>query len=242
MPLLDHFYLPIKEELPWSSLNTLWTSEIVGALNHSLPRDRYRAFANRFLGKDVAADIAEFELTSDPNSHTPSTNGAVALENYTVAAMQTMPALFPDDIEIHVTDATNRRRLVAVMDLVSPANKKETSERDAFTAKCAAYLQKGIGLVIVDIVTENKWNLHDELIQQCGQNATYCFEPATHIYVTSYRPVQRGKRSQIDLWKWPLQIGDVLPTVPLPLKGGPLHPLDLEATYLAALDKGGISA
>ncbi len=239
MPLLDHFRQPIEDELPWSSLNTHWMSEIVGALNHSLPRDRYRAYASRYLGRDVEADIAEFEITPEPNS--PSPNGAVAVETHTAAATQTMPALFPDDIEIHVADAGNRRRLVAAIELVSPGNKKETSEREAFVSKCAAYLQKGIGLLIIDIVTEKKWNLHDELIRRCGQGAIYCYQPPTSIYVTAYRPAHRKKRNEIDLWKWPLQIDAALPTALLPLKGGPNHPLDLEATYLIALDKGGIS-
>jgi hypothetical protein len=239
MPLLDHFHAPIEEELPWSSLNTLWIGEMVGALNHSLPRERYRAYAMRFLGSDVEADVAEFELTPQPNE--PLSNGAVAVETSTLPAMQTMPALFPDDIEIHVVDVENRRRLVAAIELISPANKKEASEREAFISKCAAYLHKGIGLVIIDVVTERKWNLHDELIHRCGQGAAYCFEAATPIYVVSYRPVHRGKRNEIDLWKWPLQLNEALPTAALPLKGGPIHALDLEMTYLAALDKGGLS-
>jgi hypothetical protein len=92
----------------------------------------------------------------------------------------------------------------------------------------------------IDIVTEKKWNLHDELIRRCGQAAKYCFQPTKFIYVVSYRPVHRKKRDQIDMWKWPLQIDEVLPTVPLALKGGPNNPLDLEATYQAALDNGGI--
>jgi hypothetical protein len=36
---------------------------------------------------------------------------------------------------------------------VSPANKDRDETRRAFIAKCAAYLQRGIGLIVVDIRT-----------------------------------------------------------------------------------------
>lgn len=238
MPLLDHFHEPVSEELPWSSLNTLWTSEIVGALNHLLPRERYRAFANRRLGTDIEADVAEFELSP---SRIQSGNGSVAVANFSATAMQTMPALFPDDIEIHVSDAGNRRKLVSVIELVSPANKKEKPERDAFVAKCAAYLHKGVGLMVIDIVTDRRWNLHDELMKSMGQNDHFQMKPGSRIYVASYRPVRRRKKDLIDLWKYPLHLDESLPTAPICLQGGPIFPLDLDSTYLIALDKGGLT-
>ncbi len=238
MPLLDHFREPASEDYPWTSHNTLWVAEIVGALNHSLPHDRYRAFANCHLSSDIAADVAEFELTP----REARGNGGIAVASFTASAMQTMPAIFPDDIEIHVADARNRRRLVAVIEIVSPANKKEKPERDAFVAKCAAYLHKGIGLMIVDVVTERKANLHDELLKFLEQSDTFAMKPPSRIYVTSYRPVRRRKKDLIDLWKWTLRIDEPLPTAPLCLTGGPLHPLDLESTYMAALDNGGMDA
>lgn len=244
MPLLNHFREPASEDFPWTSHNTLWVAEIVGALNHSLPRDRYRAFANRHLSIDIAADIAEFDLR--PQAQAARGNGGIAnagiaLASFTASAMQTMPAIFPDDIEIHINDARNRRKLVAVIEMVSPANKKEKPERDAFVAKCAAYLHKGIGLMIVDVVTERKANLHDEMLKFLEQSETFAMKPPARIYVTSYRPVRRRKKDLIDLWKFPLQIDEPLPTAPLCLTGGPIHPLDLESTYLTALDKGGMA-
>ena len=43
-------------------------------------------------------------------------------------------------------------RLVAAIELVSPANKDRAAHRRAF-ATCASHLCQGVGLVIVDIVT-----------------------------------------------------------------------------------------
>src|SRR5262245_14549938 len=186
MSLLDHFHGPNLEELPWESVNTLWIAAVVAHLNQVLPQDRFRAFAKRHLGPQVEADVAEFE-----SLHPTSTqNGAVAtlMETYAPPAIHTVPAIFPDDIEVQITDANNRRRLVAVIEFVSPGNKKEADERNSFVAKCCTYLRHGIGLVTVDVVTSRTANLHDELMRLMGHQAPYLFAEPTPIYVVGYRP------------------------------------------------------
>ena len=56
-------------------------------------------------------------------------------------------------------------RLVAVIEIVSPGNKDRAEARRTFAGKCAAYLQRGIGLITIDIVTNRNANLHNELVQ-----------------------------------------------------------------------------
>jgi len=235
MPLLDHFHRPHSEDLPWESVNTLWVSAVVAELNRTLPHEQFRAFANRHLGSQVEADVAEFENLNA--AHEGNGSIATAVQEYTLAALQTIPAIFPDDIEVQVVDVVNRRRLVAVIEFVSPSNKKELSERKSFVAKCSAYLQKGIGLVILDVVTERRANLHNELMASLGQPAS--FPDPTPTYCVSYRPVRREDANVIDLWPTILNVGDMLPTIPLPLKGSELLALDLEATYETALEQSG---
>ena len=53
--------------------------------------------------------------------------------------------------------------LAAAIELVSPSNRDRPEARRAFVAKCASYLQRGAGLVIVDVVTDRLANLHEEL-------------------------------------------------------------------------------
>src|SRR5262245_21287275 len=186
MPLLDHFHGPNVEELPWDSINTLWIAAVVAHLNQVLPQDRFRALAKRHLGTQVEADVAEFE-----NVHPPSTaKGGVATLPQTFAppAAYTIPASFPDAVEVRISDATDRRRLVAVIEFVSPGNKKEANERTSFVAKCCTYLRQGIGLVIVDVVTSRTANLHNELMRLMGHQAPYLFAEPTPIYVVGYRP------------------------------------------------------
>ena len=76
--------------------------------------------------------------------------------------------MFPDDIEVQVRDELFDARVVAVVELVSPGNKDRPENRLAFSDKCAAYLQRGIGLITLDIVTTRHFNLHNELISRLG--------------------------------------------------------------------------
>ena len=237
MPLLDHFRRPHSEDLPWESVNTLWVAAIVAGLNRTLPRDQFRAFANRHLGSQVEADVAEFE--SLPAAHHGNGPVATAVRSYTRPAIHTLPAVFPDNIEVQVADIQNSRRLVAVIELISPSNKKEVRERESFAAKCCAYLRQGIGLVIVDVVTDRSANLHNELLGLMGLGEPYSFSQPTPTYTASYRPVRRDEANGIDLWPETLAVGHPLPTVPLPLKGHGVVALDLDETYSAALQQSG---
>jgi len=237
MPLQDHFHGPNVEELPWESVNTLWVAAVVAHLNQVLPQDRFRAFAKRHLGPQVEADVAEFESLHPP----AQANGAVATlpQTYSPPAVHTIPAVFPDILEVRVADSNDRRRLVAVIEFVSPGNKKEADERTSFVAKCCTYLRQGIGLVVVDVVTSRTANLHNELMRLMGVQGSPLFPEPTPIYAVSYRPVHSPPQNTIDLWPETFEVGRALPTVPLPLMGAGLLPLDLEATYETALEQSG---
>ena len=73
-----------------------------------------------------------------------------------------MPAAFPKGFEVRVFDTSAGPRLVAAIELVSPGNKDRPEVRRAFAVKCASYLYHGIGLIVVDVVTERRANLHNE--------------------------------------------------------------------------------
>jgi hypothetical protein len=108
-------------------------------------------------------------------------------------------------------------------------------------AKCLSCLAKGIGLVVVDIVTERNWNLHNELVRLAGHDDRFLMADDPNIYATAYRPVHRDESDLVDTWLWPLAVGTPLPAVPLPLKGHGCVRLDLEATYTEACERSGVS-
>jgi hypothetical protein len=151
-----------------------------------------------------------------------------------------MPVSFPDDIEVQVFSNVAGPTLVAAIELVSPGNKDPPETRRAFVAKCVTYLQRGIGLIIVGIVTSRHANLHDELAESLGQTASFNFPGPMSLYAAAYRPVHRQEKNEIDLWREPLALGQPLPVLPLAVRGLGSMRIDLEGAYMEAKERSRI--
>lgn len=130
-------------------------------------------------------------------------------------------------VEIGIFSQSGGPTLAGAVELVSPANKAHPATRGAFVSKCATYLQAGIGLVVVDVVTKYTADLHAELLARLGVDI-----PETgRLFAAAYRPVEREKATVLDRWHEPLAVGGDLPTLPLWLRGGLCLPVELQATY-----------
>lgn len=143
--------------------------------------------------------------------------------------------LFPFQYEVRVH--AGGARLVAALELVSPANKDRESHRRAFANKCAGYLAQGIAVIVVDVVTSRGGNLHADILRLLGRTADTGLPDGTDLYAVAYRPVVRDRTEQVELWPAALAIGVELPTLPLALNADLCLPIDLEATYTAACNR-----
>jgi hypothetical protein len=235
MPLLDHFHPPVFDELlSWESFHATWAVVLMERLNQMLPR-RYKAVVETHLGSHVEADVAEFERPVEEENGAAEGEGGVAVQTWAPPVTKLVaPAVFPEVFEVQVFEQRGGWRLVAVVELVSPRNKDRDESRVAFAAKCAAYLQCGIGLIVVDIVTERHFNLHNELADLLRWEERLRMSEDAHLYAAAYRPARRQERTEIDLWPVALAVGNPLPLLPLALKGARAIPLDLEVTYTDA--------
>jgi hypothetical protein len=235
MPLLDHFHLPLLGRRHWEGFHGRWAAAMSDGLNEKLPEDYFAEFQVT-LGTRVEVDVATFSDDGAPEANPPS--GAVtAVQTHLWAPptpLAVVPALFPDDFEVQVFSTVAGPTLVAAIELVSPGNKDRAEARRAFAVKCAAYLQRGIGLIVVDIVVACHANLHDELMALLGHTDGAPFPTPTPLYATAYRPAHREERDEIDLWREPLAVGQPLPTLPLAVRGLGCLAVDLEATYMEA--------
>lgn len=234
MPLLDHFHAPIHPIHDWESFHTRWAVALSDTFNRLLP-PRYLAEVQIHIGRNIEADVAEFELS--PSIYVEEGNGseggvAVAVQPWAPpVATQTVDIVFPDDIEVQVFDLRGGKRLVGAIELVSPRNKDRGEACRAFAAKCVAYLQKGIGLIVVDIVTSRRGNFHHQVLDLLGQAEGSVLPAETPLYASAYRPAHRGGKNQLDLWPVALAVGQPLPLLPLGLRGAFFVPVDLETTY-----------
>jgi hypothetical protein len=234
MPLRDHFHPPLHPQRAWESFHSRFVNSIADQLNERLPR-RFIAEVEAHLGSRVEADVVEWERLDVPEWEEPTANGpggGVAVETWAppVAAMS-LPAIFPDVYEAYIRDEKDDMRVVAVVEVVSPGNKHRPDARLAFASKCATYLHRGVGVVVVDIVTAGHFNLHYELLPLLNLDARYAMVDDPYLYVVSYRPIQRGEASLIDAWPFVLSVGSDLPLVPLYLRRFKPIPLDLGACY-----------
>jgi Protein of unknown function (DUF4058) len=232
MPLLDHFRPALYPHRSWESFHSRWTNSIADRLNEVLPR-RYFAEVQVRLGSQVETDVAEFDIGETRGAVLPEGNGCgIALDHWAPpAAAMVIPLAFPDDIEVHVRDERDYARLVAVVELVSPSNKDRPESRSAFAAKSAAYLYRGVVLIILDAVTGRQVNLHNELIDLLRLDLSFGLPDNPLLYAVSYRPVRRVDADQVEVWPAILKIGEELPILPLALRVAQPVPLDLETTY-----------
>jgi len=236
MPLRDHFRPPISKRSSWEGFHAIWPATMVQSLVKQLP-ENYVAEPRVHLGDYFEIDVSTFEDYSDAaTSPAPINEGAsgVATVLWTAPAPSlSIETEIPEqyNYEVLVFDLERERQLVAAVEIVSPANKDRPDSRQIFVAKCAALLQKGVCVSIVDVVTVRRFNLYTELLALLGRSDP-AFQPdPPSIYAVTCRKRMAGKRTQLDLWATPLAIGQPLPTLPIWLAETLPVSLDLEASY-----------
>jgi hypothetical protein len=236
MPLLDHFHPPLSVRRHWESLLATWTVCLADAISPQLP-EPYFVEVQTHAGAAMEIDVPTFEDTTVPrDAAADGTATATARAPiWTVPAPTlTMPAVFPSGFEVRVFSAQGGPRLVAVIELVSPANKDRAESRRAFAVKCANYLYQGISAIVVDVVTERRANLHNETMRLMEAAERYFLPAEAALYAVAYQPVRRHEKEEIDLWPVRFQVGDRLPELPLVVSREVTVPVDFEATYVDA--------
>jgi len=240
MPLLDHFHAPLYPQRRWESFHGQWASSLANSLNSGiLPPGYYAEMQVTLAGGRVEVDVPTMEGRTNgtaPVSGSPAPAGGVATLTSPVwappAPAMELAAIFPDEIEVLVF--SNDALLVAGIELVSPSNKDRTAARRAFAIKCLSCLQQGIGLLVVDVVTSRRANMHDEMVAIMPEDAPP-FPGDALLYAASYRPFRRKDDERIAVWPTALAVGQELPVMPLWVRGLPAAVrIDLEGTYTEA--------
>lgn len=231
MPLLDHFHPPLSERRSWEGFHGLWAAALVEKLNGEVLGEDYFADMQVHVGSQVEVDVATL---TERDSAGQGGAATMARTWSPTATSLVPPTLFPDDIEVQVLSTVAGPTLVAAIELVSPGNKDRPEVWRAFAAKCVGYLTRGIGLIVVDIVTNRSANLHNEIVALLKDETRYQMTTSSPAYVTAYRPKRTPAGDQIEIWTHGLTIGDELPVLPLSLRNAKTVPVDLEATYTDA--------
>jgi hypothetical protein len=236
MPLRDHFRPPLETLLPWEGFHATWPVMIVARLRRQLP-PRYLVLPRVHSGASAEIDVATFrEEAGNLGGAGPGNGsaGGVALAAWappkpTLTFASDLPA--QDAIEVRVYDEKSGRRLVAAVEIVSPANKDRPENRQAFVSKCLGLLQELVALVVVDIATSRGANLYLDLLAALGQSDPTLSRENPGPYAAACRPARPKKKWLVETWAYPLAVGQPLPQVPLWVAGDLAVPLELEESY-----------
>ncbi len=156
MPLRDHFRPPISSRSSWEGFHGGWPMAIVQRLSQLLPDD-FTAEPRVHLGTYFEIDVCAYEddEPKQPGFTTGEDSGGVATDADLAQQYE---------YEVLVFDQSRGRLLVAAVEIVSPANKDRPQSRRTFVTKCAALLQQGVCVSIVDLVTTRNFNLYADLL------------------------------------------------------------------------------
>src|SRR5258707_7884928 len=146
----------------------MWPAVIVQKLFSQLP-EGFVAAPGVHLGAAFEIDVSAYEQDESVVASLPGYGGvAVAPPPPTLTLETELPD--QDEYEVRIYDERHGRRLVAAIELVSPANKDRPESRRAFVAKVAALLQRNVSVSLVDVVTTRQFNLYADLLELIGGN------------------------------------------------------------------------
>src|SRR5581483_3918192 len=234
MPLRDHFRSPLDDETAWEGFHGGWPMVIVQQLGKKLP-ERYVAAPRVHVGGLVEIDVATYEKDGGIGQEDEKGGGTGGFSTLwapaepTLAVETELPAM--DEYEVRVYDLKRGRRLVAAIELVSPANKDRPEHRRLFVAKCASLLRQEVAVSIVDVVTLREFNLYADLLDLLEQTDPTLGASPSPLYAVSCRWRASGNKRLLEAWHQPLALGRPLPTLPIWLSTDRAVPLDLENSY-----------
>ena len=204
-----------------------WLFELAGQLNDGVLPPGYYALGEQVLG-GVIPDVLTFEQRGQPRERPPaeSTTREPA-PTATLTASAEMPEIAPAARVLTVRQ-TGQDRVVAVLEIVSPGNKKEASEFGALIDKTVALLAKGIHVVVVDLHRPGPYDPHgiaNVVWEKLGQ--PWLVADARHPLAVASFAAGRTVRVYLE----PLAVGDALPDMPMFLAAGQHVRLPLERSY-----------
>jgi hypothetical protein len=211
---------------------------LADALNQGVLPPGYIALEQVHPGASLEIDVATFTDPAASPSTPPGGTTTIARTVWTPAVAPVIfPAAFPPSATVEVLSTEGGRTLVAAIELVSPGNKDRSTKRRLFAAKCATYLSRGIGLVVLDVVTSRQGNLHNELADLLQLDTSFWMPAGQPLYTVAYRPLRSDGVEKVECWPTPLAVGQSLPTVPLSLGAEWCVPVDLEESYREACQR-----
>lgn len=222
------------------SLHTVWIGHINTALNDGLLPEGYYALAEQHVGHPVTDVLtphsSEAPRQPRPLPPIPDTGGlAVAEAPPRTSRRRTVePAARTRRRSLAVRHVSGHR-LIALIEIVSPANKDRAEHVREFTGKLVSALNVGVNVLLVDLFPPGRHDpqgLHGEMhrLLEDGDDP-YDLPAEGPLTLASYVADPPGR---VDIYLEHPAVGAAPPEMPLFLNPDRYVNVPLEATYQAA--------
>ncbi len=144
---------------------------------------------------------------------------------------------FPDDAK-DLTIRTASGKVVSVIELTSPGNKDAQKKADAYAINSVSYLQRGINYLVIDVLPPTNFvdTFHNSIAALLeGDRLT---PPGGRpFYIISYNVRIVAGDVRMEVYPHWLRLGEILPQVPLFLIDDLYIKVDLESTFMEAVER-----
>jgi hypothetical protein len=218
------------------AFHVAWVPEIQKALNDGLLPEGYYALAEQHAGRAIA-DVLTLHASPSAAQPLPSlpVSGGTAVKE-APPRVRRRQKVEPTAVGRRRTLAIRHvsgHRLVALVEILSPANKDRACHVEQFAEKAVSALELGVHLLLVDLFPPGPYDpqgMHSIIQQQLEESDEAYDLPADQPLTLASYAADVG----VDIYLEHLAIGAVLPEMPLFLQPDRYVDVPLEATYQAA--------
>jgi hypothetical protein len=216
--------------------HNVWTGQMRSALNEGLLPPGYYALTEQHIGRSIA-DVLTLHASPSPNGPLPwlpTTGGtAVADAPPRVRRQQTVePVALARRRSVAIRHVSGHR-LIALLEIVSPANKDRPQHVEDFAAKAVSALDAGVHVLVVDLFPPGRHDpngMHGIIRQRLDDSDEPYDLPVDEPFtLASYAAGDR-----INAYLEHVAVGSPLPEMPLFLSPDRYINVPLERTYLDA--------
>jgi hypothetical protein len=215
-----------------------WLPEIRKALNGGPLPQGYYALAEQHAGRSIA-DVRTLHASPvppEPLPLPPDTGGTAVDEAAPRGCWrETVEQAAPTRRRTLALRHVSGHRLVALLEIVSPANKSRAPHVEGFAAKAVEALDLGIHVLIVDLFPpgpHDPYRMHGAIHQRLEESDEAAGVPvAEPLTLTSY-----VAGPQVEIYREQVAVGGALPEMSLFVRRDRYVNVPLERTYQAAYE------
>lgn len=216
--------------------HTAWAPQIRTALNSGVLPEGYYALVEQHTGR-LISDVLTLHTSPEGEPGVPVASAAggtaVAQAPPRVRRRQTVESTLLARRRSIAIRHVSGHRLVALLEIISPANKDRSAAVNAFVAKVEDALDVGVHVMMIDLFPPGRYDpqgMHAAIRRRLdGSDEPYDLPPGEPLTLASY-----ATGPQVEIYLEHLATGAAIPEMPLFLRPDRYVSVPLEATYQEA--------